>query len=196
MICDVIWCSTTPEGAAMVWAAVIAAIPAIGAIVGAFIIGRRQLKLLDYQAALQGEIGLRAASIEKLKVKVDLFDRRMEVYEAVEAFVHAIVRDGRSPNHRRKGEKRSDRDIEITRDFIESMTRARFLFEDGVRDVIWNEVWLKSNDLSNHQVSQDYPQPQPGDETDHVQAETDLLIYFGSMRIEELFKGQLDLSAD
>jgi hypothetical protein len=51
-MCEVLWCHTTAEGAAMVWAALIGLFGAAGAIVGAVIVGLKQSEILAKQAAI------------------------------------------------------------------------------------------------------------------------------------------------
>ena len=141
MICNVLWCHTTAEGAAMVWAALIAAVPAILAVIGAVIIGRRQLRLLDYQAALQAEVGYRAISVEAEKLKGDLWEKRFEVYEAARKFVSFMLTHGNVPGFNTAVEGQTLKDqMMIQADFIGAMDRSKFLFRPEVRAYM-EHIW-------------------------------------------------------
>lgn len=152
--CHVFFCSDNPEAKAILWAAVIAAVPALLAVIGAFLIGQRQLQLLDYQAALQGEIGIRAAEIEKGKLKADLFDRRMAVYTAAQAFVGVIMAEGEGPQFKTKGSvEEIERQATIAREFSDAIGVSKYLFSQEVHDSLLNDLWRGSANLHFHNTS-------------------------------------------
>lgn len=132
--CGSIHCATTNEGAAIVWAAIIGLIGGLAAVVGAIIIGRRQLQLLDYQASLQAEIGFRADKREAEKIRVDLWEKRFAVYQAVAEFIGDIIREGHPPGYGddRGTDERKKQAMGLYQDFHLAIETSKILFSDGV----------------------------------------------------------------
>lgn len=90
-------------------------------------IGRRQTAILERQA----EIQIRLAHLEKMKIRVSLFDKRFEVYVATQRMVVQILRDAAPP------------DNEAKQGFINAMDRSRLLFDDEVYKRlrgVWTDV--------------------------------------------------------
>lgn len=186
MICDVFWCHTTAEGAAAVWAACIGLLGGVLALIGAIMIGRRQMMILGEQTAIQA----RAMGIEDLKVRADLFDRRMDVYETVEAYVRAIQMRGQPPSSTLvdNGTDREE-DLALSGAFHEAMNRSRFLFGDEVRQRIWDDIWRKASMLESHLIALEEAE---GD-VDHASRIADLQTHFALYDLDKLFANKLRL---
>ena len=191
-MCDVLWCYTDANGAAVVWAALVAAIPAVIAVYFAYRIGQRQLNILNAQVNLQAEASGQALAIEDLKVRTDLFDKRMEVYKATQAFVSVILTDGDPPSFKRTGTAEEQaRQQGIARDFQDAVERSRYLFGRDVHDRLFEGVWDAANRLHYHLVSQENPRPE--DETNHPQAVLDLRKHFIHFDLDALMGDKLGL---
>lgn len=130
MLCDVIWYHTTDEGAAMVWAAIIALIPAVGAIYAAYRVGMRQGDILVHQADLQANIASAMLEVEQLKLRSDLFDRRFAVYEATRNWLLFTADNERPPGLKEGKEGQLYRDFQAGRDV------ARFVFPRNVFETL------------------------------------------------------------
>lgn len=87
-------------GVATIFAALLAFIVGIAAVVAAFLVGRRQAEIL----AKQPDIQERQRTLQELSLKADLFDRRYEVYAAVRDWLafwewhHRLPADVREPD--------------------------------------------------------------------------------------------------
>ncbi|MDB5452436.1 MAG: hypothetical protein JWO33_1014 [Caulobacteraceae bacterium] len=82
------------------WEAAATLATGIMAVVGAVIVGLRQLKVAERQAKImqrQTEIAHRQTLLADLEVRAQLFDRRMRIYKATEAFIADILRDLKEP---------------------------------------------------------------------------------------------------
>ena len=102
----------TVDWEAFTWEAFATLMTGASAVIGAVCIGIRQSAISHRQT----EILHRQVSIEELRLRSELFDRRFAVYEATEAYLaHAIDIDG-PPS----------RDIEQV--FFDAKKRASFLF--------------------------------------------------------------------
>nr|WP_295236648.1 hypothetical protein [uncultured Brevundimonas sp.] len=180
-MCDFIWCHTTPEGAATIWAALIALLGGILALAGAWILGSRQLKILNRQTDIQTsqtEIATRMASLEELKLKSELFDDRYEVYRATREWVRFINSENRRP---RDDANAVPGEADIINDFIREWDRSRFLFRPRVH-VRLKELLNLSHKLHYVQKRQLSPIPDP-DSRDFVDEEYAILGEF--LRVSE-----------
>jgi len=99
---------------------------AVGA---ALIVGWRQARILDRQAALQ-EFALRS----------DLFNRRYKVLESTEKFLREILQHADDPS------------VETTREFQMAIGEARFLFSPRVREGL-DEIWRQQAQHHLHRVT-------------------------------------------
>lgn len=129
------------------------------AVVGASVVGWRQVGIARQQANIQAEqaaIDARLASIEELKLRSEQFDRRMSVYHAADAWMSWIMTRGTIPGK----ESRALRAVNITRknpipipgteereDYIRAMNLSRFIFRPAVYGALlkaWNhaEDWI------------------------------------------------------
>jgi hypothetical protein len=152
-MCDVIWCHTTAEGAAMVWAAFIGFAGGLAALVGALIVGSRQIGIQERQTkVVEATLGL-----EELTVKAQLFEKRLAVYDAARAFVREIVVSNHVPGW---GSSNETRQVKLDADFREAMDRSRFLFRPSVSKNLAH-IWRLANEFHFH-----VPSPGPADESE------------------------------
>lgn len=152
-ICDTLWCHTDQVGAATVWAALIALVGAVLVFYGAWRIGVRQMSILAEQAEIQRDqarIQKQALDLEHLKVRTDLFDRRMEIYEATRDWVDFVAIHGRSPFSLAPDEVVSDEqrnhEIGVLTRFHAARDKSRFLFSDHV----WKALCGLSREGNKH----------------------------------------------
>lgn len=90
----------------------------IMAVIGAVIVGLRQVKISERQTAILD----RQAGIEEAKLRADLFERRMETYEVTVDFLSNMSMVTQiDPAH-----------TERWRAFREKVRESRFLFRDSV----------------------------------------------------------------
>jgi hypothetical protein len=117
-MCNIAWCGFTWEAFATLMTGVLA----VGA---AMYVGHRQTKIMTEQTAIaKGQVDL-----EHLKLRADLFDRRMQVYEATVRWLQDIWTNGNAP----KGEAHTN--------YIWAMEKAKFLFRPAVADQM--EEWFR-----------------------------------------------------
>ena len=183
-MCDVLWCYTTAEGAAVVWAALIGLIGAAGAIVGAVIVGLKQSEILAKQAA----IAERVAGIEELKLKGDLFDARFNVYHATREWIRFIIGEARPP---RAGSGGVEGENDVLQTFLAEWDRSRFLFKPSVYELLRN-LLTQSHQLHHHQRMQGGND----DGVDHVEHERAILTVFAHVaeNMTEIFGDELILA--
>jgi len=110
-MCNIAWCGFTWEAFATLMTGVLA----VGA---AVYVGRRQTKIMDEQTA----IAKRQVDLEHLKLRADLFDRRMAVFETTDRWLGEFWAHG----------KPATGDIE--RDFICATDTAKLLFRPAVAE--------------------------------------------------------------
>lgn len=108
MTCPIAWSDFS-------WEAFATLVTGFSAVLGAFLLGKRQAEILARQTALQ-----------ESTLKVAIFDRRMEVFRAVEDLVAGVLRAGGSLQ---RGGTESE---EIVRRFNVARQEARFLFSEDV----------------------------------------------------------------
>jgi hypothetical protein len=94
------------------WEAFATLATGLAAVVAAFIVGRSQVAI----SRRQTEILERQVGLDALKLRSELFERRMVVYEATKDFLIAIIQHAREP------------DGSIWRAFILAVDQAKFLF--------------------------------------------------------------------
>ena len=136
-ICSTIWCSTDPLGAATVWSALITFTgTVVGAVVVgllAFMVGKRQLELMERQAQIQ--LGL--LEHERNKIRVDLLDRRLKIVGARDTFINHLLIHDRMPGRGDFGTsipetRRKANEVKILNEFIQASDAAVFLFESDI----------------------------------------------------------------
>lgn len=123
-MCGIAWCGFSWEALATLLAAVIA----VG---GAAFVATRQVSILRNQVEL-----------ERLKLRADLFDRRMAVYETTVRWFREIVAKDNVPTP------------ELDREFIDATRRAVFLFRPEVSAKLneWRDLGV---DWETHRHSSD-----------------------------------------
>lgn len=194
MMCHIALCSLTWEAFATMFAGVLAFVAGIGAIVGAVKVGQRQVAILSDQAAIQGkqvEIASRALELEELKVRVDLFADRLEVYDATSAWLLFIISHARPPGHRLRGVVEAAGEREISTNFRLQMDRARFLFRSSV-----HERLKHLSDLASQvRVNQVRVERAESEEivSKAIDAEHEALLEIGNTDLVELFGEEMSL---
>lgn len=137
-MCDVLWCHTTAEGAAMVWAAVIGLLIGLATVLAAYRVGIRQALIMSDQTKIQERqvvIAEHALDLELRKVNVDLFDKRFEVYESTRKFLSFMITHGNAPGWNLSIEGvTSEAQMELQTNFLAAIDKARFLFGASVRE--------------------------------------------------------------
>lgn len=135
-MCDFIWCHTTAEGAAMIWAALIGVAIGFATVFAAYRVGLRQAVIMSDQTKIlkrQVEIAEHALDLELRKVNVDLFDKRFEVYEATREFLSFMLTHGNGPGLNLAVEgSTADDQLKLQGDFFAAIDKSRFLFGSSV----------------------------------------------------------------
>jgi hypothetical protein len=149
----------------------------IAAVVAAAVtyrIGRGQKDIAERQA----EVAEREAKTSHNKLKLDLFDRRLAIYEVV----CEVVDEWTSPeNHTSERKAR----------FVTAMNSSRWLFPEQVYLYLMHEVYSKMNDL---QVLQHQRGLADVDEKDYRDTRNRLMGH-RSHRIDQVFGPHLTLEA-
>ena len=141
------WTTADDQAAATLIAGVLAFVAGLAAVIGAIVVGLRQAAILRAQADLSGK----AIEIEIMKTRIDLFERRMKVYEGTRAFVRAIVTTGRMPGMNEKLTDDADRKShEVMQDFVDAMNASRFLFEPSIYAKL-DALWERAAEMESHQ---------------------------------------------
>lgn len=92
----------------------------------------------------QAETSAAAARTARNKLRLDLFDRRMVVYEAASNFLSRVLANGRST---------SDADFE----YLSKIQGARWLFDEAVVEYLQKELWELVTELHLATVEIDAP---------------------------------------
>ncbi|MCB2064567.1 MAG: hypothetical protein KDE25_14220 [Novosphingobium sp.] len=87
------------------WEAFATLVAGLSAVVGAYRLGRRQVEILKRQTELQ-----------EANLKISIFDRRMDIFRAVEGLIHGSLSKGGAVED------------EIERKFLMAKQESRFLF--------------------------------------------------------------------
>lgn len=145
----------------MTWeafATLCAAAAAGAAVVGAVFVGRRQAEIL----AAQTTIAASMLELEELKLRSDLYERRIEVFAAVREILSFVVMTGKVPGMDRNvdGEPLS---VEMFQKFQNAVGSAQFLFNgktcadiDQIQDFL---VHVSNANTARHLRKADAPQP-------------------------------------
>lgn len=123
--CSQVYCDVGQPGAATMWAAVISLGGALLAVSGAIAVGWRQSKIL----AVQAEISHRAVELEELKLRSELYDRRLEIYNAIDAMLRYVRAHKTVPGWDRN-ENDEVIETELSSNFWKAYGSARFLFSE------------------------------------------------------------------
>ncbi|MNV21536.1 hypothetical protein D3C71_1124740 [compost metagenome] len=149
-MCDVLWCHTTAEGAAIVWAALVGLLIGLATVGAAYSVGLRQALIMRDQTKIQKRqvlIAEHALDLELRKVNVDLFDKRFEVYEATRKFLSFILTHGNAPGWNLDVEgATTDDQLKLQADFSAAMDKSRFLFGSSVRRGLM-EIWQWGDEI-------------------------------------------------
>lgn len=142
-MCDLINCFGTSEAYATIIAALIGLIGGLAAVGGAIWVAGRQSTILQKQT----EIASRMVEIEEMKLKTDLYDRRIEVFSAMREVLGIVARSGRVPGYERTAGGDIFANAEFLR-FQNAMGAAQFLFGGATRKSI-EDIYRKLDDLSD-----------------------------------------------
>lgn len=117
------------------------------AVVAAGVVGLRQMAILTEQAAIQRDqagIQKQALDLEHLKVRTELFDRRMVVYEAAREWIDFVAMHGRAPlslaQDQILSEDQRNEEVAIASRFLAARDQSRFLFSPAVFKALC-ELW-------------------------------------------------------
>lgn len=112
----------------MTWeafATLCAATAAAAAVVGAVVVGNRQGKIL----AAQTNIAASMLELEELKLRSELYEKRIEVFSAIREILSFVVMTGKVP-----GMDRSDENgplaLDTFQNFQKAVSSAQFLFNE------------------------------------------------------------------
>lgn len=123
-------------------------------------------------AAIAVWIAYQQASTARAKLKLDLFERRIAVYNEVSACLGHIFRTG---------DTSSDNDMR----FLEAMHEAKWLFGGDVRSYLQSELWPKMGEL--HCVSAYLDgMERSAERTAKIEAQAALKLWFAQQSNEEL----------
>jgi hypothetical protein len=115
-------------------------------------------------AAIAAWIAFRQSQIARSKLKLDLFDKRMEVYKVVRETLGNITRQG-------------NLDQDQQRQYLQGTRTARWLFGPEVFTYLDKTLWHKIVDLELHNtMSKDSPDPE---RAKHIHARTEVFKWLG-----------------
>ncbi|MDX9974340.1 MAG: hypothetical protein RBU21_15250 [FCB group bacterium] len=115
-MCEIAWCSFTWEAAATFFGGFAALFVGFAAVGGAIQVGARQAAIMEKQT----EIAATQVELERLKLRSDLYDRRMEIYGATRDWFDAFLQSGHNPD----GDRRQR--------FVDAVYTSEFLFRPEV----------------------------------------------------------------
>ena len=118
----------------MTWDALATFVTGVSAVAGAVVVGLRQVGITREQTAIaarQADILGEQTKLARLSFHETMFDRRMEVYDDVHAFLSSIIQYAAPP----------PRELEMN--FLGALQRSRFLFRPEVYDTL-SELWKKA----------------------------------------------------
>jgi hypothetical protein len=121
-MCGVAWCNFSWEAFATLMTALATFIACGGAIIGAYVLGRRQMKIMEHQT-----------TVERLKLRSDTFERRWSIYQTASRWLQEWFQTGTVP----KGE--------IATDYMWAIEQSKFLFRPAVpaRLLHWRNTALR-----------------------------------------------------
>ncbi len=136
-VCQLVFCSEVDEARAIIWAALIGLAGGLLALGGAVFVGMRQVEIVARQTSLQAT----AIDLEVLKVNVDLFDKRFELYQAAQAYLGFILTHGAAPcfNTDLEGVTYEEQ-LAIDDNLVGAIERSKFLCRPNVHAALV-EVW-------------------------------------------------------
>lgn len=123
-------------------------------------------------AFLAAWVAYRQSRTERAKLKLDLFEKRIAVYNEVSACLGYIFRTGETSN---------DNDQR----FIEAMHQAKWLFGADVRRYLQSELWPKMCDLHCVSVYLD-GMDRSAERTEKIEAQAALKLWFAQQGNEGL----------
>lgn len=166
-------------------------IAGLGAVIGATMVGLRQAGITERQV----EIAANQHALERLKVRQDIFDRRLKVYEHTRTWLAYILAHGATPSRAKEPA--------TVEGFAEAWDISRFLFKPDVHNSL-ETLRLMAIDLDYHEAMTINPvrtDPDGGvtvSEEDHPASATRLMMGFrdAMQNLSEMFGSELQLSDD
>lgn len=137
------------EAQATLWGAGATFVTGLTAVIGAVVVGLRQADIQNRQASIaerQTKILDRQTALAELTLRKELFNDRLEVYQATYSFLAELLRDGFQP----KRIKFTD----IQNKFLDAKDRATFLFRPAVKEAL-DELWAAKIRGDNTELSMD-----------------------------------------
>lgn len=129
---------------AFTWEAFATLFTGLMAVSAAYQVGIHQLAIMAKQTDIAG----RQVELETLKLRSDLFDRRVLVYESTHRWLADIVRTAATPTG----------DLRI--EYLRAMDKAKFLYRPAVHKRLW-ELWELGARLTLHHDKQEHDKAEP-----------------------------------
>lgn len=134
-MCDYINCYASSEAYAAIIAAVIGLIGGLLAVAAAVVVGLRQSEILTRQT----DVANRMAEVEELRLKSELYDRRIAVYTGVSQMIEFVQGHGRTPRDKTTGRLGLGKnEAEIVNQFYAALSSAHFLFPSATNQELHN----------------------------------------------------------
>lgn len=128
------------------WEAAATLITGLAAVYAAWRIGNRQVEITKAQSEIQSEF----LRLEHLKLKADLYDQRLEIFNATRHFIGFIITVWKVP-----GIDQNDEGHPLALDVYQEFTRARgaaaFLSSPNVLAKV-EAIWEAAEDLSHNKA--------------------------------------------
>lgn len=135
-------CLTSQEAQAAIIAALIGLVGGLLAVAAAVVVGLRQSQIMKSQT----DIAKRMFELEEVRLKSELYDRRMEVYKAVRDMLSVAALTGKIPGI----DANSEGDLvslDVFQRFQDGLSAAQFLFDQKTRSKL-DELYKLMNELS------------------------------------------------
>lgn len=126
------------------WEAAATVVAGIAAVIGAVTVGLRQVQISERQVGIserQVDVQEHLGEIEALKVRADLFDRRIVIYRAVNEWLMFVISSGRvarpyASERDREIEELGEEEQAVARNFNAAVHDTRFLFRPAVYETM------------------------------------------------------------
>lgn len=120
-------------------------------------------------AIFGGLIAYRQWRTAQNKLKFDLFDKRLAIYEAVRSFLASVMTSGKITQ---------EKEIE----FLTGTRGAKWLFGDDIKQYIEKQIWDQSGKLINLQATFDSLTTQE-DRLSNIQKQTEIKKWFNDQLV-------------
>lgn len=202
-MCDLFWCATNDNGAAIVWAALIGFLGALIAFWGAWRLGKNQMNILKEQAAIQRmgvSLQRRSLEFEELKVRTDVFDRRVAIFNVTREWFNFFFVHDRAPGlFSRQSEaeitpEARSAEIKLHRDFVAAADQSRFLLSDDISKALDD---LQRIGFQHHRLTSRIANPRNADKVDSLSDQIDSLaesIFETERTVKEMFRREIKIT--